>query len=77
MSLRGLYAGFREHRGISPMAYLRAVRLERVRHDLLNDPAIDSVTAAALRWGFGHLGRFSVEYRKSFGEPPGQTLRRR
>ncbi|AJG21275.1 AraC family transcriptional regulator [Cupriavidus basilensis] len=77
VSLRGLYAGFREHRGISPMAYLRAVRLERVRHDLLNDPEIDSVTAAALRWGFCHLGRFSVEYRKSFGEPPGQTLRRR
>ncbi|MDF3831968.1 AraC family transcriptional regulator [Cupriavidus basilensis] len=77
VSLRGLYAGFREHRGISPMAYLRAVRLERVRHDLLNDRAVDSVTAAALRWGFSHLGRFSIEYRKSFGEPPGQTLRRR
>ncbi|WP_420994487.1 AraC family transcriptional regulator [Cupriavidus sp. 30B13] len=77
VSLRGLYAGFREHRGISPMAYLRAVRLERVRHDLLGDRTIDSVTAAALRWGFSHLGRFSVEYRKSFGEPPGQTLRRR
>lgn len=77
VSLRSLYAGFREHRGLSPMAYLRTVRLERVRQDLLCDPTLSSVTAAALRWGFAHLGRFSAEYRRAFGECPAQTLRRR
>ncbi|CAG9178818.1 HTH-type transcriptional activator RhaS [Cupriavidus laharis] len=77
VSLRSLYAGFREHRGLSPMAYLRTVRLERVRHDLLNDWRLSSVTEAALRWGFAHLGRFSAEYRRAFGECPAQTLRRR
>jgi len=77
VSLRSLYAGFREHRGLSPMAYLRTVRLERVRNDLLNDAAVQSVTAAALRWGFAHLGRFSAEYRRAFGECPAETLRRR
>lgn len=77
VSLRSLYAGFREHRGLSPMAYLRTVRLERVRQDLLNDAAVTSVTAAALRWGFAHLGRFSAEYRRQFGECPAETLRRR
>jgi AraC-like DNA-binding protein len=53
------------------MTYLRTVRLERVRQDLLNDATLSSVTAAALRWGFAHLGRFSVEYRRAFGECPG------
>ena len=77
VSLRSLYAGFREHRGLSPMAYLRTVRLERVRQDLLNDATLSSVTGAALRWGFAHLGRFSAEYRRAFGECPGETLRRR
>jgi AraC-like DNA-binding protein len=77
VSLRSLYAGFREHRGLSPMAYLRTVRLERVRHDLLNDAALSSVTGAALRWGFAHLGRFSADYRRAFGECPAETLRRR
>ncbi|WP_265922767.1 AraC family transcriptional regulator [Cupriavidus nantongensis] len=77
VSLRSLYAGFREHRGLSPMAYLRTVRLDRVRHDLLNDAALSSVTGAALRWGFTHLGRFSAEYRRAFGECPAETLRRR
>lgn len=77
VSLRSLYAGFREHRGLSPMAYLRTVRLERVRQDLLNDATLSSVTGAALRWGFAHLGRFSAEYRRAFGECPAETLRRR
>ena len=77
VSVRSLFAGFREHRGTGPMAYLRTVRLERVRHDLLNDASVASVSAAALRWGFAHLGRFSAEYRRVFGECPAQTLRRR
>lgn len=77
VSVRSVYAGFREHRGMSPMAYLRTVRLDRVRKDLLEDAAVASVTAAASRWGFTHLGRFAGEYRKTFGETPAETLRRR
>jgi hypothetical protein len=29
-----------------------------------------------MRWGFTHMGRFSVEYRLRFGESPSQTLSR-
>ena len=29
-----------------------------------------------MKWGFCHLGRFAVEYRRRFGESPSQTLRR-
>ena len=36
----------------------------------------ESVTEIAMSWGFSHMGRFSVEYRKRFGEPPSDTLRR-
>ena len=36
----------------------------------------ESITEIAGRWGFSHMGRFAVEYRKRFGEPPSQTLRR-
>ena len=34
-----------------------------------------SVTTVALRWGFDHFGRFSVDYRRMFGESPVMTLR--
>ena len=33
-----------------------------------------TVTEAGLRFGFSHLGRFSVSYREAIGESPSQTL---
>ena len=45
------------------MAYLRRVRLDRAHRDLqAANPAVDTVTAIAVRWGFTHAGRFSVAY---------------
>lgn len=75
-SLRGLYAGFQEFCGQSPMQMLRDLRLERVRSDLLAGGAGTSVSSVALRWGFSHLGRFSAEYKARFDEHPSETLRR-
>lgn len=75
VSLRSVYAGFRDFRGVTPMAYLQRVRLRRVRQELQSGRAA-SVTEAAMRWGFSHLGRFSAAYKREFGESPGQTRRR-
>jgi AraC-like DNA-binding protein len=75
-SLRSLYAGFQDFCGMSPMQYLRELRLERVRADLLAGGVSASVSGIALRWGFAHLGRFSAEYKARFGEHPSETLRR-
>lgn len=74
-SLRSLYSGFQAFCGMSPMQYLRDLRLDGVRADLLAGQGETSVSSAALRWGFGHLGRFSAEYKARFGEAPSQTLR--
>ena len=76
VSTRSLYAGFRDFVGASPMQYLRELRLERARAELLGSDAAN-VAAVALRWGFAHLGRFSSEYRQRFGETPSETLKRR
>ncbi|EPM81596.1 putative transcriptional regulator, partial [Pseudomonas syringae pv. actinidiae ICMP 18804] len=74
VSVRTLFSGFREFRNTSPMAFLRHVRMERVHLELRN-PGTDSVTDIAMKWGFAHLGRFSQEYRKHYGELPSATLR--
>jgi len=74
---RTLFKHFRDARGVSPMQYLRSLRFEKARQELLNAEAGMSVTEIATRWGFGHLGRFAVEYRKRFGESPSETLWRR
>ena len=36
-----------------------------------------SVQDAAARWGFWHLGQFSRDYKRQFGELPSQTLKQR
>lgn len=75
--LSALYAGFREHVGRTPMAYLRDVRLARVHAELrAADPRTCQVTDVATRWGFFHFGRFAAAYRERFGELPRETLRR-
>lgn len=61
----------------SPMSYLKKLRLNRVRR-ILRDAAPGELTVSECAYlaGFAHLGRFSAEYRKHFGELPSETLRR-
>lgn len=74
---RTLYKHFRLSKGTSPMAYLRRVRLRKARDELLDDNGAKTVTEVATRWGFNHLGHFSADYHRCFGETPSSTLRRR
>lgn len=76
VSTRSLYAGFKEFCGISPMQYLRQIRLDRVREDLLATTTPISISEVALRWGFMHQGRFSQEYKQRFAETPSQSIQR-
>lgn len=73
VSRRTLQYCFQDVLGISPLGYLRAVRLNGVRKALRTAP---SVTEAALDWGFWHLGQFAGDYREMFGERPSETFRR-
>jgi AraC-like DNA-binding protein len=57
------------------MRLLHEVRLRRAHEDLLQAPPGTRVTDVALRWGLGHLGRFSRDYLEAFGESPSETLR--
>jgi AraC-like DNA-binding protein len=71
VSVRSLQVGFARSVGQAPMRYLRQVRLERVHDELTQaESGATTITQAASRWGFTHLGRFASEYRKAYGEPP-------
>ncbi|MFI6033450.1 AraC family transcriptional regulator [Streptomyces sp. NPDC051315] len=73
---RWLQVAFRRQLGLSPMAYVREVRLARIREELTRaDPAGTTVADVAFRWGFGHLGRFAEKYRERYGELPSETLK--
>jgi len=77
VSQRTLQDYFREILGVSPGMYLRRHRLNMAYRALTAaDPSSSTITHIALSWGFSHPGRFSVEYRKLFGEKPSETLAR-
>ena len=77
MSVRTLHATFQQEMGMSSMAYLRRIRLEHVRTELLRNGRGDvRVTEVAMRWGFFHPSRFAQQYRERFGELPSDTVKR-
>ncbi len=73
--LRTLELGFGELYGITLRQYRHSLRLNAARRDLLLPAREDSVGTVAVRWGLYHLGRFSTEYRRMFGESPSETRR--
>jgi AraC-like DNA-binding protein len=77
VSVRSLFNGFRRFRGLTPMAYLKALRLE-LAHEMLSraDPAEHSVTELALGCGFTHMSKFARDFAARFGEKPSAMLGR-
>ena len=75
VGVRTLQRAFRDYFDLSITDYIKTVRLDAAHRDLLTaNPVECSVTETALRHGFAHLGRFSVEFRRRFGESPSVTL---
>jgi AraC family ethanolamine operon transcriptional activator len=76
-SRRTLEYAFRAYFGTSPQRFIKALRLNAARNDLLRgDHGSAQVVEIASGWGFTHMGQFSSDYRNMFGEKPSETLRR-
>ena len=77
VSSRSLFTSFRRYRNTSPMRYLKEVRLRYVNEELQRGATgSETVTAVAFKWGFSHLGHFTTDYKRRFGESPSETLAR-
>ncbi len=75
-SWRTLNYAFQEQFRVTPKQYLQAVRLQGVRQQLSLPGGVTSISEAAARWGFWHMGKFAAEYRRMFKELPSETLSR-
>ena len=73
VSRRTLQNAFLRVLDMSPLAYVKAVRLKQAREALKRS---QSVTEAATACGFWHFGHFAHDYQTLFGERPSDTLRR-
>nr|WP_315400002.1 helix-turn-helix domain-containing protein [uncultured Duganella sp.] len=78
VSRRTLQYCFEDVLGMSPMLYLRMMRLNGVRRQL-NDgaPGELAIGDVADAWGLSNFSQFSSDYRKLFGLCPSATLKAR
>jgi AraC-like DNA-binding protein len=73
-SARSIFKAFKEARGISPMAFVKRVRLAHAKR-MLQAAGDISVIDVAFQCGFLNPGHFARDYRLAFGELPSRTLR--
>lgn len=74
-SVRSLFYSFKKSRGVSPMTFVRQVRIRQARAMLSSGEPGISVTSVALACGFSNLGHFARYYHGAYGERPSDTLR--
>ncbi|MDH4451254.1 MAG: helix-turn-helix domain-containing protein [Rhodoferax sp.] len=72
VSRRTLQYCFEDVLGMTPVQYLRILRLNGARRDLLRKPD-STVRDVAADWGFWHFSQFAHDYRTLFGHSPSQS----
>lgn len=76
VSAQTLTNAFKSLFGFTPKHFLQLLKLNLAHHDLQNaDYNNATVLKIASKWGFSHMGRFSQEYTKLFGQNPSLTLK--
>ena len=75
VGVRTLQRYFREYFDLPVSQYLKTVRLDSARRELVTANSSETtVTNIAMKHGCTHLGRFSVEFRERFGVSPHEVL---
>jgi AraC family ethanolamine operon transcriptional activator len=78
VSRRTLQNSFQDILGITPLAYLKFIRLNAVRRELKNPASLyHTVQDVAAAWGFWHMGQFAADYHRLFCEHPSEALHNR
>ena len=76
VSERTLEYAFRERYGLTPKAYTLIHRMNNIHKYLRrSDPQNTLISEIARQYGFWHMGKFSADYKKLFGELPSETLK--
>lgn len=73
-SVRSLFHLFKKSRGVSPMVFVKQVRLRHARAMLSRPEPGATVTSVAFLCGFSNMGHFAKDYVSAFGEKPSVTL---
>ena len=74
MSSSAFRQHFRTITGLSPLQYLKNLRLQDARHWMLYEDM--DASSAAIRVGYESVTQFNREYARMFGEPPLRDIKR-
>lgn len=75
ISRRHLEICFKAITGMSPQKYIYMFKLNAI-HRILKQRSDKNITELAHEWHVPHVGRFSQDYKRLFGESPSTTIRR-
>ena len=73
MSERGLRYIFKDLTGLAPKRFIKSIRLNMTRKDILANVNRKKIATMASNWGFNHSGQFAADYHALFGEHPSET----
>ncbi len=76
LSARSIFHHFKRGRGMTPMEFVKQVRLDHAREMLERTGPGVTVTETAFACGFGNLSHFARDYAQRFGERPSETTQR-
>jgi len=74
LSERNLRYLFNDLIGVSPMKYIKLIKLNKVRKEIKDARDNGMIYLIANKWGFINSGQFAMDYKKLFGELPSDTL---
>ena len=75
VSQRTLEYAFQEHFNLTPISFIKKLRIHSIRRKLLTaDSSELTIADTAHQFGIYDMGRFASIYKKNFGELPSQTL---
>jgi AraC-like DNA-binding protein len=74
VSIRALQLGFKKYRGVTPLEYIRRVRLESVYHALTDPSNIFTPKELALKAGFTNFYLFSKYFHQKYGVLPDKIM---
>nr|WP_299161693.1 helix-turn-helix domain-containing protein [uncultured Eudoraea sp.] len=76
VSERTLDYVFKEKYQVSPIEYIKAIKLNEVKKELLQSKE-QLISSVAAKYGFWHMWQFAADFRKRFGELPSEVQKRR
>ena len=75
VSIRTLEYGFQEKFLVSPNQYIKAIKLNNVRNEILMNKSNPVISEIAKKHGFNHMGQFAIDIKKQFDESPSHSFK--